>query len=267
MPCGSARKEASCRYVGQSMAGLGRAGTRAISGYPDPAAPSAGWPADRRWRHDRLAVDADRDLHCDGDDAERPGVEPRPAAERCTANTARAAIGVAVTTAKASYLSTPRWARNQYAPAATRHAPTAPTATIATLPRLAKADRASLRRCGPLAARRIAAGGGSCARSVLMIMSLADTAGRNPRVLASRPAGRRARDHHLPRPPPATSASGAGPADRCQPLQRLRRREQMPSGPPGVASWPDEAASWPDEMKERRNLSPRRRASGLRRAR
>jgi len=111
-------------------------------------------------------------VHCDGDDAERPGVEPRPAAERCTVNNARTAIGVAITAAKASHLSTPRWAGNQYAPAATRHAPTAPTATMATLPRLAKpittaasrstkADRASLRRCGPLAARRIAAGGGS----------------------------------------------------------------------------------------------------------
>jgi hypothetical protein len=152
VPCGSARKEASCRCVGQSMAGLGRAGTRDFW-VPGPAAPSAGWPADRRWHHDRLAVDADRDLgsvglhhdlvggehsqalppraaqkliglpgvvHCDGDDAERPGVEPRPAAERCTANAARTAIGVAITTAKASHLSTPRWARNQYAPAATR---------------------------------------------------------------------------------------------------------------------------------------------------
>jgi hypothetical protein len=141
------------------------------------------------------------------------------------------------------------------------NAPTAPTATMATLPRLAKpittaasrstkADRASLRRCGPLAARRIAAGGGSCARSVLMIVSLAGTAGRNPRVFASRPAGRRARDHHLPRPPPATAASGAGPADRCQPLQPLSRREQMPSGPPGVAGWPDERAQEPQSKEK-----------------
>ena len=78
----------------------------------------------------------------------------------CRANTTSTAIGAAITTANAIHLTTPRWARNQYAPPTTRHAPMAPTTTMATLAgpakaimttaaasRSTKADRASQRRC------------------------------------------------------------------------------------------------------------------------
>ncbi len=78
-----------------------------------------------------------------------------------------------------------------------------------------------------------------------------------PRVLAPRPAARSARTTNPPRPPPATSASGADPADRCQPLRRpvaagsrcqadrlARRAGQM------KASWPDEGAQEPQSKEK-----------------
>ena len=60
---------------------------------------------------------------------------------RCTANTTSMATGVRITTASAIHRSTPRWARNQYAPATTRQAPIAPRPTMARLASSAKPIR------------------------------------------------------------------------------------------------------------------------------
>jgi len=120
----------------------------------------------------------------------------------------------------------PRWARNQYPPATTRHTPAAPTETTTTLARPAKpittaaasrstkAGRASQRRCGPPAAAGSLQAWTLC-QARTHGYELGGHSWPQPRVLAPRPAARRARTTNPPRPPPVTSASSADPAHRC----------------------------------------------------
>ena len=164
----------------------------------------------------------------------------------------------------------PRWARNQYPPATTRHTPAAPTATTTTLARPAKptmtaaaASRSTKSRPGQPAPLRATGGPPDRCRRWALCQARADDyelgghGWPQPRVLAPRPAARSARTTNPPRPPPATSASGADPADRCQPLRRpvaagsrcqadrlARRAGQM------KASWPDEGAQEPQSKEK-----------------
>ena len=105
----------------------------------------------------------------------------------CRANTTKMAIGVAITTAAAIHLSTPRRARNSYAPPSIRHAPIAPMTTMARLASSAKPIRTA-------AAAIISAKADRASQRAFIVSSLSSAAGQ-PRFTLTLPARRLAPDH------------------------------------------------------------------------